>query len=117
MPRPLQHPVFLLCAALFIAHQLLQKFVHYPLPFIDSYLDCLLCMPLLLTGLLLEHRYLVFKNAAYRLPANEIVLITFVLAVLFEWGFPMLSDAFTADWGDVIAYAVGSFVFWRYLNQ
>lgn len=116
MIRPLNHPVFLVCAILFIAHQILQKIGHIPLPWLDNHLDCLLCMPLLLTVWLLERRHLVFKNPAHRLSFSEIGLATLLLALLFEWGFPALSPRFTSDWRDVVAYAAGSLIFWKFLN-
>ena len=50
MRSPFLHPLFLGAAALFIAHQLSQKVWGLSLPWADSYLDPLLCMPLLLTG-------------------------------------------------------------------
>jgi len=116
MPRPLNHPVFLVCASLFIAHQILQKIGHISVPWLDNHLDCLLCMPLLMTAWLLERRYVVFKNPAHRLSIAEVGCATLILALLFEWGFPALSPHFTSDWRDVLAYAAGSLLFWKFLN-
>ncbi|MFM9951771.1 MAG: hypothetical protein ACKV1O_27825 [Saprospiraceae bacterium] len=116
MPRPLNHPMFLICAGLFIGHQILQKIGHISLPLLDNHLDCLLCMPMLLTAWLLERRYLVFKNPAHRLSFVEIAGATLILVLLFEWGFPLLSPRFTSDWRDVPAYAAGSILFWKFLN-
>ena len=108
--------MFLVCAGLFIAHQILQKIGHISLPWLDNHLDCLLCMPLLLTAWLLERRYLIFKNPTHRLSFLEVGGATLILALLFEWGFPALSPHFTSDWLDVLAYAAGSLLFWKFLN-
>jgi len=116
MVKPLNHPVFWACAGLFIAHQFLQKIGHISLPWLDNHLDCLVCMPILLSAWLLERRYLVFKNPAHRLSSAEVVLATLILALLFEGAFPALSDQFTSDWRDVLAYAAGSLIFWKFLN-
>lgn len=116
MPALLFHPVFLACSGLFITHQILQKICLITIPLLDNHLDCLLCMPLLLTGWLLERRYLFSKNPTHRLSFGEIMLITALFAFLFEWGFPALSKNFTSDWLDVPAYFAGSLIFWKYLN-
>jgi len=115
--KPLQHPLFIGCAVLFITHQVLQKIAQIPLPWIDSHLDCLLCMPLLFTGWLLERRIWVYHDPTYCLPGSTIVLATLALILIFELGFPAFSSRFTADWKDIPAYLAGSFLFWRYLNK
>ncbi len=98
-------------------HQILQKMIGISIPWADSHLDCLLCMPLLLTGWLMERRYFFYQNPQHRLSGAEIFFVTALLALLFEWGFPLLSPKFTADWWDVPAYFAGSLIFWKYLND
>lgn len=50
-----------------------------------------------------------------RLRPIEVALLTVLLALLFEWGFPSWSPGFTADAWDVLAYSVGS-VLWAVVN-
>jgi hypothetical protein len=111
------HPVFLLCAGLFLVHQFLQKGLGIAIPIVDSYLDPLLCMPILLTLFLAERRWLFRKGEAYFLPKGEVVGIVLVLTLLFEWGFPFFSEKFTADVWDAVAYGIGGVLFYTVLNR
>lgn len=114
--RILKSPVFLFCCLLFIGHQLLQKVWEIKLPVIDAYLDSFLLMPLLLTLLVVERRWLFRRGSGYCLKVLDIVMATLFIAVVAELVFPALSDRFTADWWDVLAYTLGSGLFYFTIN-
>ena len=105
-------PFTLLLLLLFLIHQLTQKVLELPIPWADSYLDPLLCMPLLLGGYQLEQRWLLGRE---RLSLVEVMAITGLLSFVFEYLFPRFSSGFTADWRDVAAYFTGALLF--YLAQ
>jgi len=109
-------PFPLFCAALFLLHQLSQKVLGWSIPPADNYLDTLLCMPLLLTGYQAEQRWLWGRKD---LGLWEVVGATAALSFVFEWGFPRLSPAFTADWLDVAAYFAGALLwsFWAFSRK
>lgn len=113
----LLHPAFLLCAALFVAHQFSQKVFGLALPVLDSYLDPLLCMPILLSLFLAERRWLFRKSNAYVLPKGEVLGLVLILTVLFEVGFPAFSTQFTGDVWDAVAYVIGGLFFYKVLNR
>ncbi|MFN7118164.1 MAG: hypothetical protein ACK4TA_15295 [Saprospiraceae bacterium] len=115
--RTLTQPVFLLLALAFSLHQLLQKVWHLPLPWLDNYLDSLICMPVLLNLLLAERRCFFQKGDQYRLTNREVILALALLSFLFEFVFPKLSAGFTADFGDILAYSIGGCFFYYFLNQ
>jgi hypothetical protein len=97
-------------ALLFLAHQYLQRLMHFNIPFLDNYLDPIVLMPLLLYAVLWERRILL-KNNDIELSYAE-VLGYFLLVVIFgEIIFPLLSDKFTADYWDILAYAIGTFAY------
>ena len=108
IPLPFRTPLFLFSLVLFLGHQLSQKVFHLPLPLADSYLDNLLCMPLLLPGLQWQQRCLLGRP---RLSFMEILAATAFVAFASEWLFPRWSPAFTADLWDVVAYLAGAMVF------
>lgn len=93
------------CALLFGLHQLLQKGLGMAIPWADNYLDPLLCMPLLL-GLFEWEQQRLFGRR--KLHLWEALVLTGLLSVLFECGFPRWSDRFTTDIWDVAAYYVGT---------
>lgn len=115
--KVLKSPVFIICCVLFVLHQLLQKGLEISLPFIDSYLDNLLAMPIILTFLLVERRILFRRGKGYRLSAMDVVLATIYIVVIAEVVFPLLSDNFVTDWRDVIFYSLGSLIFWFTINR
>lgn len=98
----------ILFATLFLLHQLGQKVLGLSLPLVDSYLDPLLSMPLLLYGLEWER-----KRLWGRPKLNTITLLglTAVLALLFEYLFPYLHDGFTFDHIDIALYFIGTAVY------
>lgn len=110
----MKHPVFVSCAILFGMHQLLEKGLGAYIPLINSYLDALLCFPILLTLVLEERRH--FQSVP-QLTLFEIVVITIGLAVIFEEGFPRWSSQFTKDPLDYFAYAIGSTLFAMTINR
>lgn len=113
----LQSPAFLICCILFILHQVFIMVFDVRLPQIDSYLDNLLAMPIILTLLLFERIYL-FKWKNYkRLNLLEIVAATTFIAVVSELLFPLLSDDFTSDWLDVFFFFLGALIFYFTVNK
>ncbi len=112
----LKSPVFLLCCFLFALHQFMQKVLQLTVPVADAYIDSFLLMPILLTFLVAERRILFKRGATYCLSVLEIIIATFFIAIVAELIFPALSQRFTADWLDVLAYALGSTLFYFVIN-
>lgn len=101
------HPLYMLAGLLFIVHQLLQKVGQVSIPLVDHYLDPLLCMPLLL-GLRQWEQQLLYGR---KINTAECWILTFLLTLLFEIGFPRWSAQFTADWRDALLYGIGTLIF------
>ena len=112
----LRSPVFIICLVLFLLHQFLQKILSISLPFPDSYLDNIVAMPIILTLLLAERRWLFKKGSNYQIPVIDTVVATLYIIFISEVFFPLLSQKFTADWKDLLFYALGSFVFYKTIN-
>lgn len=114
--RVLKSPVFIICALLFIVHQLMQKVLDIHYPMIDHYLDNLLAMPIILSLLTVERRIL-FRRNVYRLSILEIIITTVFIVLMAEVVFPLFSKDFTTDWWDVLFYALGSLLFYLTINK
>lgn len=94
-------------AVLFLIHQYLQLGIHLHITFLDNYLDPTLLMPLLLYAVLWERRILL-RDRHLVLSYTD-VLGYFLLVVLIGEGlFPLISEKFTADYWDILAYALGT---------
>ncbi|WP_224996045.1 hypothetical protein [Cesiribacter sp. SM1] len=112
----LKSPFFIVCCVLFLLHQLLQKGLGISFAYLDSYLDTLLAMPIVLTLLIAERRVLFRRGDNYRLTVLDVVVATFFIVVVSEVVFPAFSDRFTPDWLDVVCYVLGSILFYFFIN-
>jgi len=104
---------FMLAAAgdTIILHQIAQRILHWSYPFIDSYLDPFCSIPFLLSGFVLERRWLL-KMKDFRLTIFETTVFTIAFSLLFEFVFPYLFPEFIFDPYDFLAYAAGAIVFY-----
>lgn len=83
-------------------------------PLVQSYLDDLLCFPILLTIGLAMYRTV---WPGYRLTAWHIWPTVVLFSVYFEWYLPAVNSGFTADALDVMMYALGALAFDRLINK
>lgn len=109
-------PWFLIALSLAAAHQLLQKLWTVPINMIDSFLDPLLFIPIVLHLTLMERRFLFGKGPLYILPRLHILLIVGVVSFVCELLFPLWSDSFTADPLDAVCYILGGLAFGIFFN-
>lgn len=112
----LKSPLFIICCVLFIIHQVSQVIFNYHIPLVDSFLDNLLAMPIILTLLLFERRYIFRWKGYYRLTISEVIIGTLFIAFVSEIIFPALSDDFTGDWKDLIFLLAGAVLFYFTIN-
>ena len=109
----LRNPVFVVAAVLFSINFVLDR-TGPTIPFVHSYLDDLLFLPLSLGLILLVQRAVTFRNTTYVLPWWQIIAAFAFFTVWFEWYLPQQSERYTGDWWDVLAYALGGALFvWR----
>ena len=78
---------------------------------IRFYAADLLCMPLVLIVILALLRFL-YKNDNFKIPLSAIISLTAYYALFFEWLLPKISQRYTADWLDVLMYAIGAIAFY-----
>ncbi|MEL7425219.1 MAG: hypothetical protein AAFN81_19690 [Bacteroidota bacterium] len=103
------HSAIFIIMCLALGHQVLQKGFNVYIPFLHSYLDDILAMPLLLALWRWERNW---WWAVSDLRKRELLLFTLVVFCLFELILPKFSSAYTADWNDGLAYSAGSVLFW-----
>lgn len=106
----LKNHAFQICIVLFVTHQILQKILNYNIPFADQYLDPFLSIPIFLSLLLMERRWLLRQRDFY-FSTFEVAIITCVLAIIFEEVFPRISTKFTRDNWDYVFYFLGGCYF------
>ncbi len=118
MPLKEYYPghIWMICLFVFTAHQILQKGLGVPIPFIDNYLDPLLCMPIFLGFLWAERKILMRKHYWNRFSTSEVMVMTLVLSLIFEEVFPRWNEQLIKDHWDYIAYAIGALIYYFFIN-
>lgn len=118
-PAELRQPLFVAGAAAYLLLSASRRWLHWPLPRAVAHQGAdLLALPLMLTVLLCVMRRFYFRQPTFTLPTAWIVSTWLSTSVLFEGLLPLLRPAAaTADWRDVLAYALGGLVYARWLNR
>jgi hypothetical protein len=109
-------PWFIGMLVVVFIHQIFQKVIGFNISIVDSFLDPLLFMPILLHLILWEQRFLFAKGSRYVLSWRRITSILVFVTVLCEYFFPRWSNSFTMDYWDAIFYVVGAVFFGLFLN-
>ncbi len=112
MKTPLLHPVFITAVVLAATNQFLEHVGIY-LAFVHSFLDDLLCFPIILGTGLASYR---IAYPTYRLTNWHIWPLFVVVVFLFELYLPQTSSAYTADPLDVLFYLGGIYLFQKTIN-
>lgn len=86
------------------------------IPIVHSYLDDLLCFPIVFTVGLAAYRIL-YRNGNYVLRPWQVWPVVVLYAVVFEVVLPSFSATYTSDPWDMVAYALGTLVFLRWMNR
>ena len=113
-PALFLNPLFLGCAFLYGLNSLFLKPVLDWL-FFRHYLNDLLCLPLVLTLTIFVQRSL-FNKPAYLLNRYQAGMAAAYFAFMFEGVVPLYNARYTADFGDVICYGFGAWLFIRFGN-
>ncbi len=111
--KTLLNPLFIIAVVLAGANQLAERLgIHIPV--IHSYLDDILCLPIVLTVGLAAYR-IIIPN--YTLSRWHIWSLVVMLTVIFEVYLPTTSNLYTADFLDPVAYSIGALLFSRFINK
>ena len=106
---------FLVCLGSFLLFHV-SELLGYDNPFLSSYLDDVLAMPLILTTILFTHRFFLEKNQNYCLPVSHIIVSVIFISLVFEILLPGFSGRYTRDFFDIILYSIGAVLFKIWIN-
>lgn len=87
------------------------------IPWVHSYLDDILCSPIVLGFALFVQQQFTYRNAKYLLTKGMVILFVIWYALIFEVFLPISSEQFHADWLDVVAYSLGALAFFKFGNR
>ncbi len=89
----------------------------YPLPLINGYINDLFAIPVIANLGLWFQRSFIIKSSYYVLSPSQVIFIVIYVALIFEGLLPRVSKTYTADWTDVLLYAVGGLFFYLVMNK
>jgi hypothetical protein len=113
----LKNPYFLLPALLFWVNQFLEKILKIFVPYVHSYFDDLLAMPVILGITLQIFRWIYRKKESFVFTKIQILVGTAYISFLFEVLLPQWSDIYIADPWDVLCYGLGAVYFYFLINR
>lgn len=113
---PILPPFFEATLVVFILNQLMESRGIY-IPFVHSYLDDLLVVPIMLGGILVFQQQITYRNPAYVFSVGHVVVMVLMLSWYFEWYAPGRKDNHYGDPWDVLAYTIGGVFFYIYQNK
>jgi hypothetical protein len=99
---------------LFTANQILERF--YKIPWLYSYLDDLLAPGIVLGFSLFFFQKVFPADKEFRLDDKLLISFLVLYSLLFELIFPWTDPRHTADYWDILAYAIGTLAF-RFLGN
>jgi len=88
-----------------------------PVPFINGYINDAFAIPVIANLGLWFQRVFIIKNNYYVLAPWQVIFITAYVSILFEGILPLYIKAYTADWIDVLLYAIGGLFFYFIMNR
>ncbi len=98
---------------LYLLHLWIRK-IHFPIPvWLNNYWSDVLCLPIILTLMVLVIRRLQQKPM-FLLELKHIVVVCVYISLMFELILPHFFTKFKSDLGDVLAYSLGALVFYRF---
>lgn len=116
MKNPLTHPLFIGSILIYLVLIILKKSGIY-IPFVSDYIADFLVMPVVLTVALWAVRRTGEDRKSYTFQWWHVAIAVGLYGFLFEWLFPRMTDRFTADPWDLLAYAAGGLVFYFLMNR
>ena len=100
----------LICFGLFLLNSLLLKLFRMP-AFFSSYVNDLLCMPVVLGVCLFLIRKF-SKNKQLKISLFSVLSLAALYSVYSEYYLPKVTERYTADVVDVLFYFTGAIIFW-----
>lgn len=112
-----KNPFFLTCCILFWINQFLERVLEIYIPYMHAYLDDLLAMPVVLGITLQVFRWIHPLKNTFRFTILQVVVGWAYFSFLFEYVLPKFSEVYTTDILDVLCYALGSWIFYEFINK
>jgi hypothetical protein len=107
---------FIACCLTWLIVITARKLGHPP-PVINGYINDAAAIPVIANLGLWFQRVFIIKNNYYVLAPWHVIFIVVYVSLIFEGILPLFSKTYTADWIDVLLYAIGGLFFYKMMNK
>jgi hypothetical protein len=107
---------FIACCLTWLIVTTARKLGHPP-PVINGYINDAAAIPVIANLGLWFQRVFIIKNNYYVLAPRHVIFIVVYVSLIFEGILPIFSKTYTADWIDVLLYAIGGLFFYKMMNK
>jgi hypothetical protein len=112
-----KHPLFIIASLAFWANQYLEKSLGIYVPLYHAYGDDLMAMPVVFGICLQLMRWVHPLKSELIFSKKQLLIGLTYFSVGFEVVLPRLAASYTADPFDVLCYAIGTWVFYTFMNK
>lgn len=112
-----KNPLFIFASLAFWLNQFLEKSLGVFIPFYHSYGDDLMAMPVVFGICLQLMRWVHPLKTELVFTKKQLLIGLLYFSVIFELILPRLSSIYTADPFDVLCYAIGTLIFFKWMNR
>ncbi|WP_397299086.1 hypothetical protein [Nonlabens ulvanivorans] len=105
------HIVALICMLMYAAVQFMKLVQYESYPFIFSYLNDILVIPIIAT-ICLHVLWMVKKNYQLRIGVLSLISLVVLYSYYFEYYLPLNSERYTRDVWDIGCYVAGAVIFY-----
>ena len=112
-----KNPFFFIPVLIFAVNQILERFFKIFIPWVHSYLDDLLAMPVILGITLQIYRKIHPKKDAFSFSKTQILVALIYVSLVFELILPHFSNTYISDTYDLVCYTFGAGYFFFFINQ
>ncbi|MDR7128434.1 hypothetical protein J2X69_000766 [Algoriphagus sp. 4150] len=112
-----KNPVFIFASVAFWVNQYLEKSLGIFVPVYHAYGDDLMAMPVVFGICLQVMRWWHPAGSGLTFTRTQVLVGLIYFSVVFEAVLPLVSSTYTADILDVLCYALGTMVFYKFMNK
>ncbi|EAZ82225.2 hypothetical protein [Algoriphagus machipongonensis] len=112
-----KNPLFIFASLAFWLNQYFEKSLGVFIPFYHSYGDDLMAMPVVFGICLQVMRWIHPSKMELVFTKKQLFIGLLYFSIIFELVLPRVSTTYTADPLDVLCYATGTLMFFKWMNR
>jgi hypothetical protein len=113
----IKNPFFLFPCMVFWINQFLERVLNIFIPYVHSYLDDLMAMPVILGITLQIYRWIHPLKNSFAFTKVQVFVGVVYVSLIFEVLLPLWYETYIMDIWDIPCYVIGAFYFYLLINR